>query len=654
MNKKYLDTAIKIGKRLVESAIWENNSCTWMINTPDKEKSKERISKKEIAGGNFYQGTTGMALFLSALYKYDNNKDYVKTAEGAVEYALKEVKNIPFTSFGLHSGRPGIAFVTARFAEYCNKKEYFEKAREVLAPLYGNEDKDIGIDVIGGAGGSIPILLKLSDLLNEPKLIKMCEKLADNLVNIARKELYGWCWLDDSPTHVRCLCGYAHGAAGIGQAFLEMYSYTGKTKYLYAADQAFRYERKHYSNENNNWPDFRHNQIGEFYYAGKMEELKELALTSKVQKYTPKFMNAWCHGAPGIALSRLRAFELTGSKNYKKDAIDALKETCASIQQFEGNYSLCHGLSGNSEPLIMASKLLNESKYIDLAEECILFGIENYEDKELPWPCGTLQGVNDPSFMLGEAGLGYLLLRLLDNNLESVLQSVVNKKCEKIIADFNKYRKIYLDEFFAETMTVLKKRSLINEEEFFGKFDIESEKSDMEMIKEKLTDFVHNLSQENNFIKEIFYIEKIKLEMKNNIEDFTEDFVETLARKPLETDFDNTQKFFFNIKNKMLHTGFNIEEVIESESHNEKDFSGDIEHHYLLYQQSNKIFRKKLNEFAAVTFDSFKKPKNVNEVMNYFKEIFEIESPEQTVQVENALKDQIRQAYFSGILVRKN
>ncbi|MFA8342971.1 MAG: lanthionine synthetase LanC family protein [Rhodothermaceae bacterium] len=650
-NNRYLDTAIKMGKRLVESAIRENDTCSWMVNVPDREKSKERIAKKEMGGSTVYQGSSGMVLFLSALYKYDKDESYLKTAEGAVKLALKEAEGLPDFAFGLHSGRPGIAYAAARFAECCDKKEYFEEAKKVLAPLYGNEHKDAGIDVIGGAGGSIQILLKLSTLLNEPALVEMCEKLGDNLVRVARKELYGWCWLDESPTHAKCLCGYAHGAAGIGQAFIELYSFTGKSKYLYAADQAFRYEREHYSEHDNNWPDFRHSQIGEFYYAGQMDQLKKLAAIGKVEKYTPKFMNAWCHGAPGIALSRLRAFEVTGSEKYKEDAIEASKQTTISVQRFEGNYSLCHGLSGNSEPLVLATKILKDEKYLDLVNECMKFGIETFEEKNNPWPCGTLQGVNDPSFMLGEAGIGYFLLMLQDENLESVLLPVVDQKAEKLIDNFNEYRDPYLNEFFGETIAALEKCFLIERKEFLGSFDIDSEKPDLEIIKDKLEKLVNELASEYNFIKEIYHIEKTKSEMKYNIKDFTEEFLANLVRTPLESDFGNEHKFYLNSKNIMFETNFDIEEFLEAGKPEKVSSPKDTQCHYILYQQANRIFRKKLNDFAAVTFDYLKEPKNIDDVMKYFKDVFEIESSDQMLQVENALRDQILQAYFSGILV---
>lgn len=649
--EKYLNTAVKIGNRLVDSAVWDGEACTWMVNTPDREKSKERISKKELAGSAFYQGTAGIALFLSALYKFDRNESYLRTAEGALNFSIKDVKSFPASSFGFHSGRPGLAFTLARFAEYCNKKEYLQKAKEILEPLHGNEKEDRGVDVIGGAGGAIQILLKLAKTLNDSSLVDMSEKLAENLVKNARKEAYGWGWGDSSPTHVKCLCGYAHGTAGIGQAFLELYNYTGKNKYLYAADQAFRYERQHYSKENNNWPDFRHTEIGEFYFAGQFDELKELAKADKIEKYESKFMNAWCHGAPGIALSRLRAYELIKNDIYKEETLEALKQTYLSVSTGGGNYSMCHGQGGNCEPFIMATELLGDEKYIQLAEDCLSSGIEAIEEKDKPWPCGTLQGINDPSFMLGEAGIGYFLLRLVDNNLESVLQPVVERAYEKETNDYQEYQKLYVDEFFGDTISLLIKHNLADEKDFTVLHDLDAESSDIEIFRKKIETLVEKLGSEFVFVKDVFAMELDKLEMRNSIVDFTEEYIEGLKRVSIEADFDAEMKFRLSEKNEIIELDFDLDELLKSENLSKNTDTEEAgKFYYILYQQSNKVFRKNLNDFAAIIFDYLKAAKNINEIMDYLKDVFEVVSPEQLKQVETVVRDQILQAYNSGIL----
>ena len=86
---------------------------------------------------------------------------------------------------------------------------------------------------------------------------------------------------------------------------------------------AFAYERAHFDASEGNWPDLRDEPGG----------------TRRGQRY----MTAWCHGAPGIALSRLRAYELLGDETCKDEAITALQTTRKWIET-----TLASGLSNYS------------------------------------------------------------------------------------------------------------------------------------------------------------------------------------------------------------------------------------------------------------------------------------------------------------------
>lgn len=650
IKKKYLETAINIGNRLVDSAIWDGDKCTWIVNEPDRERAAERVSKKEKAGINIYQGTTGISIFLSFLYKYYPNEKIKKAAEGGLNFALSGINIVSDFAFGFHSGRPGIAYACAKFAQYCNEEQFFIEAKNVLQPLYGNESKDAGIDVIGGAGGSIPILLILSEILNENSLVEMCEKLADNLIENARIESYGWGWGDKSPTHVKCLCGYAHGAAGIGQAFLELYSFTGKTKYLYAADKAFRYERNFYSEDKNNWPDFRHTDIGEYYFVNNFEELKLKATNNEIESYSPKFMNAWCHGAPGIALSRLRAYQLTDSVIYKKEALDACEETINSVKIPGGNYSLCHGKSGNAEPFILATRLLNDKKYIEVAEKVLSEGIEVFENTEYDWPCGTMQGVNDPGLMLGESGIGYFLLRLYDPELDSVLLPVVNRKYENLIEDYEEYQKNTFDKFFGNTLRIIQEKQIVPELDYKVKFDINSHENELVILNNKLKKIVNSKTEEFGYLKDVYILEEQKMNLFNNINDLTDEFIENLIKVPLIKDFDTALEFSLSKKNKIISLNVDPDIYMDSSSVTKPE-SEEKEYSVLLYQQGNKILHKKLSDFSAVILKMFKTPKSLNEVIESLKEIFEINTNDELEQLETVVRNQIVLAHSSNILV---
>jgi lantibiotic modifying enzyme len=199
------------------------------------------------------------------------------------------------------------------------------------------------------------------------------------------------------------LTGLSHGHAGIGTAILELFAVTGRPEFLEAARGAFAYEDSVFSEEAGNWPDLRvfENTAGQAAPAG------------------PRFPVAWCHGAPGIALSRLRAAILDPARRgpYLASARTALATTAAALEssssQDRSDASLCHGLSGLAEVLLIAGRLLGEPEYCVLAEHAGRAMIAAHGEAG-DWPSGVPSGGPSPTLMLGSAGVGYFFLRLHD------------------------------------------------------------------------------------------------------------------------------------------------------------------------------------------------------------------------------------------------
>jgi hypothetical protein len=89
------------------------------------------------------------------------------------------------------------------------------------------------------------------------------------------------------------------------------------------------------------------------------------AITSTPLPGPRSYSVAWCHGAAGIALARLRAYELTQLPVLKHEAEVALETTFvhteAVLRSGAGSYSLCHGLLGNAETLETGYRILGSS-----------------------------------------------------------------------------------------------------------------------------------------------------------------------------------------------------------------------------------------------------------------------------------------------------
>ena len=84
--------------------------------------------------------------------------------------------------------------------------------------------------------------------------------------------------------------------------------------------------------------------------------------------------------------------------------------------------AVCHGVAGNAELLIQASRVFNDTNDMAAADRVGQLGIEWYRRNDLPWPCGVPGGGETPNLMLGLAGMGYFFLRLAEpSSVPSVL-----------------------------------------------------------------------------------------------------------------------------------------------------------------------------------------------------------------------------------------
>lgn len=385
---------------------------------------QSRSSIPEPATGLLYQGTAGVAWFLGHLAQVSDDRDLRRCAEGGVRHALDFAGQLHNASFGLHSGRVGIAWVAAQLAGPLDQPQWLDEAWQVLEPLVGHESQDHSLDVIGGAAGAIPALLEMRSLLDRDELLIMARGLGEHLLSKVHMEPVGWSWATLPQASFRNLNGFAHGASGIGLALMELAVATGDGRYRFASEMASLYERSFYDPQQQNWPDLRNQALSEIYQFGKIDYLRNLIRHDRVPRYHLNYMTAWCHGSPGIGLARLRAWELTGQKTYLEEANHAMHSTAVSLTPEalrRSNYSLCHGGLGNCELLLHGAEILQDKSLRSRCEEVASFGTKEWEEAEKPWPSGTLDSQSDGSLLLGEAGIGSVFLRLAEASVPSPL-----------------------------------------------------------------------------------------------------------------------------------------------------------------------------------------------------------------------------------------
>jgi lantibiotic modifying enzyme len=389
---RLLEAALSIGHRVTGQAFWHEGRCSWVGALP-APAPPGRIPPATFAalGVDVYGGTSGVALFLAHLYEHTADETARDTATGAILHALSRVEEIPPEhALALYTGRLGVALVAARCGRLLEAPAIRDTGASLGSHLLDRADAPEADDLVSGVSGAVVGMLALADELDEPRYVDRASELGSRLVTAAES---------------LNLTGMAHGAAGIVHALHSLFLFIGDERFRVAAERAVAYERGLFDVQAGNWPDLR---------PGDVREAGDVGAVSGM---------AWCHGAPGIALSRRTSAGLLGraDREQMQSAVRTTERWVrAAVATRPGNYSLCHGLAGNAEALWEAAGGLGGTEAYRLALDVAERGIEDHVRAGMPWPCGTPAG-QTPALMLGLAGIGLFYLRLHDPAIPSVL-----------------------------------------------------------------------------------------------------------------------------------------------------------------------------------------------------------------------------------------
>ena len=404
------EAAVLIGRALCRRATWdvEGRLCNWM-GRPSSLDTGQAGPTSAALGPDLYAGSSGIALFLAELHAMTGDEEFRRTSLGAIHRSILQLARRP--SSGLDSplslflGELGVAYVAWRVGALIGRDAVAIPTRALLDRVAAAVAGPHPLDVLGGGAGAIPALLSLARTPGLEPCRKLAIELGEDLCRRARRDAEACSWEPDSATGPRSaakpLTGLAHGATGISLALFELHAATGRDEFLETARGGFAYEDALFEAQEGNRPDLRHSGI-----AGSSRD-------------RPGFASAWCHGAPGIALSRLRAAMLDPVRSdvYLASARIAIATTLDAIdRQFEyprADATPCHGLAGLLEVVLIAGRLLGDPVYQARAASLGRALIDRHAASG-DWPSGVPSGGPNPSLMLGDAGIGYHLLRLHD------------------------------------------------------------------------------------------------------------------------------------------------------------------------------------------------------------------------------------------------
>ncbi|WP_068613671.1 type 2 lanthipeptide synthetase LanM family protein [Paenibacillus tuaregi] len=385
--ERWLQVAKEIGEHILDSSISGRNDA----GNPDKfwistslQGFEENIWKPDVLGFDLYNGNAGIALFLGYLGKITGRADFKEAAFEAMEMPKSIMQTLekdqPY-SIGAFTGLPGIMYTLHKLADLYRDETSIDFINAHMDTLGQVLLKDEIHDVIGGAAGAMAVALSMYNTPNE-KLKRASLKLAmasrDQLMRSARQqeEMIFWPSVGD-----KSYSGFSHGSAGIITYMHKLYTLCGDKEILADLGRALRFERSLFSAGDGNW---------------------------FVSDRRDKVSHGWCHGAPGMLVSKLLLLKTGYSDSQLEQEIETAVHTTMKYG-IGNNPTYCHGDLGNLAALRFAGELTGNHQLLNQSNMAYQELFDQVLSKE--WNQKNMKSGWSLSLMIGITGFGYSMLR---------------------------------------------------------------------------------------------------------------------------------------------------------------------------------------------------------------------------------------------------
>lgn len=342
-------------------------------------------------GPFLYAGSIGCALFLAALGKATGEKVFGEASLKVLQPLRRQLRKLVQQPAGIEvrlgalDGVAGYVYTFLRIGNWLDQPELSAEAADITRLVTPERiAADPSADLMSGSAGTLLVLLRLAAEVPEtsgghPSFFELAGLCGNRLLDTKIGDIGdpgGW------PNRVQPpASGLAHGASGIALALLQLARLTGRDELRAAALEGLAFDRLHYDPDVGNWWPVRFHK-------------------------TPLMLNAWCSGAAGIALSRLRMLG-DGVPEVVAEDLETALESLLRTPPVELD-SVCCGNFGRVEALFEAHRRLDRPELLLEARRLATAAAVAAQ--------GAVYRTNGsdfcPGFYTGLAGIGFTLLRL--------------------------------------------------------------------------------------------------------------------------------------------------------------------------------------------------------------------------------------------------
>jgi type 2 lantibiotic biosynthesis protein LanM len=363
-----INAAVKIGKGLIDSDLAKYG--TWLGLSYIHEA--KRFQFKDV-GVSLFGGTAGICLFLAAIGEIKHDSKFRQFAEDLMEITLLKLNtHISKLKFypagGALEGPSSVLYSLALLSRIAPKGPYKEFLENNLTLFNWQEQCRVAtktVDFVNGATGMLFVCNALATVgvLNSEVVSEVREIIIEKISN--------------DPKLINLKAGMSHGVSSGIFSLAQSNSKGFDSRTVVVLKKLIELENSFFDKSINSWPDMRSKPYN--------------------------FSHSWCNGALGILIARDAA--QTNSIDVDRDI--QIAKSFIKKSQNDLNPTLCCGSAGlamHFESLDYLSPTNHDS--ISQLIHSILHG------SKLDLVSNISDDVRVPGLFLGEAGIGYALLRV--------------------------------------------------------------------------------------------------------------------------------------------------------------------------------------------------------------------------------------------------
>lgn len=350
---------------------------------------------------NIYDGYGGVIIFLETLFRLTNITKYAKLSSGLFDslkkFSLKHIHDITpdDTNLSAMTGIMGTLYIMELFPDRFYIPElYTSIVNFVLDNLQNVKSCDFLTGIVGVLGFTLNATKM--DSYHKDCIISSC---VDLLIKKKCHKPDGssyWSYSDgyaDSRNELE-LGGFAHGSSSAAAILYEAYEYTGNNYILTLAKEVLNHDRSFFLPEIKGWIDGRNPE----------------------QKLDG---GSWCHGAAGVAVSRLLLYNHLHNDELILDELEMSFNQMEKVMGF--NICICHGMAGNLEVMYCISNIIKNKDYTRTVNNWLYTLVDRVLNND-SLICGDDSDKGLYGLFMGLSGLGYQFLRFYDwRNVPSLL-----------------------------------------------------------------------------------------------------------------------------------------------------------------------------------------------------------------------------------------